>query len=971
MERLSLFEERLSNHFTALSRERAEEPVFLIEHGLLPAEIAELIRAVGTLGGAVGFRSEIWWPYRLSLGAALTEFGYQYRGTGTEFWGFAERGLGAEIGLAERPEITAVFQLLSRDYNIARPLNDRWSEAFGHIAWPIRNALVSREIHSPLARLVRGALRASSSVVFNAAFVSALREVAAGLTSKRLEAWLADESLALSVVRALADGSTRGLQVEQTFMERLEDDLRGNREVRRLTLAARAARQAHDPAPRRFPKPLYQLLMHEDEPVGLAIRGPSLDAVQLAHLDALTSGEWRDAILSIAGRSVPFREFLSGGMIFIGRPRALPAPDLNGITDISETIPSLVLPSENLLFVDVESDGYQPQILSGSRLPDDAGFFELRLADADPEDWGAALFGMRANSSEGAAKLSANGILIAQKELVEFFGGATLVQSDEEVSQIEGRELWVKTQIESVDLEVRSATGDFLSARALPAGDWVRIETTDEPCSLHFSDGRSKQVAELTFRKGNSVEPLRIDVSPEQLTLNDVGAGLGSLDVKAPSKLDGATVHVTLLDVQGNRVNSEVYVETLPAAVSFSLDAMRQIRDAALRWSFSGKTATIVTKVEGLASTVRLLPARYLDWVFDESQRTWTSNNGRSVRSITFDASGNPISPLSKGESCDLSAELLLPDVEGDEALALGRFFVNSEHISLTDIGTANPLRIRKNRNSVDESDGLIAATKALVAWQSGSATNLVADSIRRRVGASVEAGIVEAICGRDWLAVERKLDLSNSGFHESLVRYSLERKLAAGSDNFDELSEEQLRVLSKLLLIEFRRVLPSVSVLVIPDGDEWPALDDAVNEAWTNLASQLKEAGGTPVDGDCIVLDGQWQKAVKDAREADLMRPLARKVLPITRSIGLVQLPYLDLGFDGLISELNSRHMDVQRTGRHIPPEALRTLLSVFLRPSQTVENPDWRNLIARFASDRFTARAVRYAALRYRAVH
>ena len=971
MEQLSFFEERLSEHFTALSSERAEEPVFLIEHGLLSAEVAELIRAVGARGGVVGFRSEVWRPYRLSLGVALTEFGYQYRGTGTEFWGFAERGLGAEIGLAERPEITAVFKLLSRYYNIASPLNDRWSEAFGHIAWPVRNALVSREIHSPLARLVRGALRVSSSVVFNAAFVSTLREVAAGLTSKRLEAWLADESLALSIIRALADGSVKGLQVEQTFMERLEEDLRGNREVRRLTLAARAARQAHDPAPRRLPKPLYQLLMHEDEPVGLAIRGPSLDAVQLAHLDTLTGGEWRDAILSVGGRSVPFREFLSGGLIFIGRPRALPAPDLNGITDISETIASLVLPSENLLFVDVESDGYQPQILSGSRLLDDAEFFELRLGDADPEDWGAALFGMRANSSEGAAKLSANGILIAQKELVEFFGGATLVQSDEEMSQVEGHGLWVKAQIGSVDLEVLSATDDFLSARALPNGDWVRIETTDEPCSLHFSDGRSKQVAELTFRQGSSVEPLRVDVSPEQLTLNDVGAGLGSLDVKAPSKLDGATVHVTLMDVQGNRVNSEIYVEALPAVVGFSLDAMSQIRDAALRWSFSGKTATIVAKVEGLASTVRLMPTRHLDWIFDENQRTWTSDNGRSARSITFDANGNPVSPLSKGETCDLPAALLLPDVEGDEALALGRFVVNSEHISLTDIGAASSLRIRKNRNSVDGSDGLIAASEALVAWQSGNATSLVADGIRRRVGASVEAGIVEALCGHDWLSVEKKLDLSNSGFHESLVSFSLERKLAAGNDNFDDLSEEQLRMLSKLLLIEFRKVLPAVSVLVIPDGDEWPALDDAVNEAWINLASQLKEANGTSVDGDCIVLDGQWQKAAKDAREADLMRPLARRVLPITRSIGLLQLPYLDLGFDDLISELNSRHTDVQRTGRHIPPEALRSLLSLFLRPSQTVDNPDWRNLLGRFASDRFTARAVRYAALRYRAVH
>lgn len=968
---LLIFEGRLREHFETLSKDRNEGQVFLIEHGLLPFEIAELMRAVGTRGSELGFRSEVWQSYRLSLGVILSEFGYLYRGTGTEFWGFAERSLGAEICLSERPEISKVFEQLSMDYAIATPLNDRWSEAFGHIAWPIRNALVSREIHSPLASLIRRTLRDKSSFMLNTGFVSILREVAAGLSSKRLEAWLSDEILALSVVRALVDDSVEGLEIEQTFMQRLDEDLRGNREVRRLTLAARAARQAHDQAPKKLPRPLYQLLMQKNEPVGLAIRGPSLGAGELALVEALTEGESSDAILSVAGRSIPFREFIAGGMIFLGRPRELPVPDVDGITDISETIESLVSPSDKLLFIDVESDGYQPQILSGSRLPADAAFFELRLADADPEDWGSALYGLRVNSSEGAAKLSANGITNAQKNIIEFFGGATLVQSEEELSQVEGHDVWIKAQVGSVDMEVRSSNGGILSTHALPQSKWVQVETAGAPCSLHVTDGHSKQVAKLAFRAVNSIEPLRIEVSPSQLTLNDVGAGLGSVDVRAPSRLDGATVLVSLTDAQGNYAQSEICVESLPAAIGFSLDAMNPIREAAQRWSCSGKTATIKVKVEGLASITRPLPARHLDWIFDETKRTWDSDDGRSVQSVVFHASGNPVLPIKENGNYEFAAELLLPDIEVDQRLNLGRFFVNSKQIHLTEIGAVTSLRIRKNTNSVEGADGLIAASEALVAWQSATATSLVSDGIMKRVGASIEDGIVEAICGRDWLSAEKKLDLVNCGFHESLVRYALERKLAVGSDNFDEISEIQMRELAKLLLVEFRKALPAASVLVFPEGEEWPALDDAVNSAWSKLASQLKEANGTIVDGDCIVLNGEWQKAVSDAQKADLMRPLARKILPITRSIGLLQLSYLEAGFDELISELNSRHVDVQRTGRHISPEALRALLSLFLRPSQVVENPNWRSLLARFASDRFSARAVRYAAIRYRAIH
>lgn len=971
MEQLSSFEERFRGHFEALSKYRGEGQLFLIEHGLLQIEIAELIRAVGARGSALGFSSETWRPYRLSLGVALTEFGYQYRGTGTEFWGFAERGLRAEIGFAERPEITAVFKLLSSEYGIATPLSDRWSEAFGHIAWPIRNALVSREIHSPLARLIRHTLRNRNSFVLNAEFVSTLREIAAGLTSKRLEAWLSDETLALSVIRALVDGSAKGLEIEQIFMERLDEDIRGNREVRRLTLAARAARQARDQAPKKLPRPRYELLMQGDEPVGLAIRGPALNASEVAHVEALTKGESNDAILSVAGRSIPFREFSMGGMIFLGRPRDLPAPDIDGITNLCDTVLSLVLPSENLLFINVASDGYQPQLLSGSRLSDDATFFELRLAEADPEDWGTALYSLKANSSEGAAKLSGNGIAVAQKDIVEFFGGATLVYSEEELSQVEGHDVWVRANVRSVDLEVRSSKGDVLSTHVLPQNEWVQLKNPGELCTLHVTDGHSNQVVGLAFTEVNIIEPLRLEVSPERLTLNDVGSGLGSLEVRAPSKLDGATVLVSLTDVRGNRVHGEVFVETLPAVVGFALDELSQIREAAQRWSYSGKTATIEAKIKGLASIARFLPTRHLNWVFDETKRTWESDDGRSAQSIALDASGNPVLPIRRNGNCELSAELLMPDIADDQKLISGRFFVNSEKIRPTDIGAASSLNIRKNKNSAEDADGLTSASEALVAWQSATATSLLSDGIMRRTGASVEAGIVEAICGKDWLSVEKKLDLPNSGFHRNLVRNAMERKLAVGNDNFDEISEEGMRELSKLLLVEFRNSLPSVPVIVIPDGEEWPALDDAVNAAWTKLAVKMKEVDGTTVDGDCIVLGGQWQKAVMDAREADLMRPLARKILPITRSIGLLQLPYLELSFDDLISELNSRHIDLQRTGRHIPPEALRALLSLFLRPSQIVENPDWRNLLARFGSDRFSARAVRYAGLRYRAVH
>ncbi|MEP1612059.1 MAG: hypothetical protein ABJL72_09065 [Roseobacter sp.] len=971
MKKLSVFEERLRGHFKVLSSDRIGEPVFLIEHGLAQGVVSELLKAVGAFGNAVGFRSEMWRPYRLSLGVALTEFGYQYRGAGTEFWGFAERGLGVEISLSERAEITAVFKRLSRDYDIAIPLNDRWSEAFGHIAWPIRNAMVSREIHSPLASLIRRALRNNNALVLNASFVSSLRYLASGLSSKRLEAWLSDEGLALSVVRALADGSARGLKIEPTFMGRLDEDLRRNREVRQLSLSARVAKHAANLVPRKLPRPLYQLLIHEGEPVGLGIRGPALNTEELAHVAALTDGESREAILSIGGRSVPLRDFLSGETIFIGRPRKLPTPDLTGISGLSETIANLALPAESFLFSDIGSDGYQPQIPPGSRISDDVPFFELRLEETDQDDWGSAVYGLRANSPEGTAKLLANGIAISQREIVEFFGGATLVQSKTELSQVEGHDLWLKAETGLFDIEVRAPEGEVMSSISLPNGEWVRIDVRDKPCSLHLTDGHNKHSVELTFRSRGGVEPLGIELFPQELTLNDVGAGVGSIGLKAPSRLDGATVRVSLTDVNGNTVTCEAAVETMPSVVGFSCTGMDAIRQAAQKWSYSGKTATLRAEVTGLASTVRLLPVRHQEWMFNEKERTWETSEGKHAQSLILDPSLNPVSPCHTVASAASEVGLFLPDIYDDQRLNAGVFVVNARQIHLYEIGPKKVLQIRKNRISGKESDGLIGASEALVAWQTATATNVVSDGIRRRVGSLVEDGVVKALCGEGWLSTEKRLQFVKGGFHKRLVHFALERKLAAGNNNFDEIDDAGTAVLEKYLLSAFKETLPNPSALVVPDGDEWPDLDNAVNSAWTMLGHHLEEAEGINVDGDCIVFDGEWQKAVVDAREADYLRPLARKIIPITRSFGLLQFRYLEASFDDLISELNDSHTDVQRVRRHISPEALRTLLSLFLLPSQIVEDPDWRSHVARFASDRFSARAVRYAALRYGAVH
>lgn len=111
--------------------------------------------------------------------------------------------------------------------------------------------------------------------------------------------------------------------------------------------------------------------------------------------------------------------------------------------------------------------------------------------------------------------------------------------------------------------------------------------------------------------------------------------------------------------------------------------------------------------------------------------------------------------------------------------------------------------------------------------------------------------------------------------------------------------------------------------------------------------------------------------RLVDRAREAARLPELSELVLPAPRAECLERVPYESSHLDDLIAALVSCHVDVQsRSGRWLTPADLRALLYLFLAPERVMDDPEWRGRLLRFSADRFTARAVRYAALRYRAM-
>ena len=222
----------LAQIFSDLSRQRDGRTISLIEHGLARDEIEQLLYHVSQRAGQHQFTRRAWQDLPLSLAVVVTEIGYEYRGTGTDFWPLVESAIKIEVPVTQRGVISDLFRDCARRFGTARPFDDAWSSVFPHIAWPVRNAMVPREVHGSLSRLVREFLNQTRSLSVTRAALPGLRELARGFGSRRLESWLQDDDLALSVIGHLVSGRTGDLGMEPRFLQRLANDLRSESETR-------------------------------------------------------------------------------------------------------------------------------------------------------------------------------------------------------------------------------------------------------------------------------------------------------------------------------------------------------------------------------------------------------------------------------------------------------------------------------------------------------------------------------------------------------------------------------------------------------------------------------------------------------------------------------------------------------------------------------------------------------------------
>lgn len=986
----------LAQRYASLRAARQALPVFCLEHGLDWERRAGLVSLVGAEVRRRGIGR--WWRDRyLPLLVAASETGYSYLGTGTDFWPRFSSDIGADVAAHEREQVSSLFAAGHCEHGLRRPVPTAWNRAFRHIAWPIVNAVAPKEIHRPLANALREAFRNLPDNLGEEALVEALRSAARRGWSARLVEWLADSDLAAAVSLRLLGAPDPLERLSAEALDRILGDLSADREARRDVERAVALREAAKGAlslGQRAPalgRCSLRLACTEGARPELSLVAPPLPGDVRARL--LRAFAAKGARLSPWG-AVPG---VDPGHFFSGFPVRLPLeelpehgatflPGLDGLgaeaslaKRLEETAPDLSPP---IVFRAREDGGHavqsrEPALARGGKYVILTGQGPDRPVDglrALGEVAGLDCVETDTTRPEAVEWLARRGLKVNGGLAVETCGGLPLGEGPNGplfapgfpimlVPRVDRGLPWpvtVRRRGEDA-VTVLDANRPFAVVDAVP-GEYVLL--------LESSCGKEEVLltVDTVERAGGLVA---VEAEPLLPTMDDLIGGAVVFRVTSPLPAEGVST-VAALTIAGVEVaRSTDVLPRLPAVIGPASELLCGLAERS-RWQRLARDASVELSLD-VGGVWR---GRWrLGWALREC--TWESLGGRHE---PFNDDGSlPIlsvsagAPLVSPERGDVGEgfRLLLAEIGGAPAWDCG-LCVGPRSATFGLVRPRIEGRLLRRPDNDVEGLGLIPSLQGYAAWVSAASSHPLADARRRVVAEAIEVAAVEQLCGRQWADAEARMRTPSGDRWDALVSLAVSRSLATGTE-FPTVDPIDNRRFLSCLQSQLRAAVPNLwerDPATLNADSLGQAFDDAVNFSYDDLAAEQISEGRLPCDeADAGKDPAEWLEAVRDAVALHEMRALVRMVLPTSRAAALIAPDYSALSAQDVVALLDEVHTDVQGRPRWLSAENLGIAFGLWADPRAAIRSPGWREAAERLLSDRQTARAVRYAALRFRA--
>jgi hypothetical protein len=989
----------LTTRFDGLRAVRGDASLYLLEHDLASDELDGLLRATGSSLSRHRVEGAFWMIHALPLLVAATEVGYAYRGTGTDFWPiFAERF--GDMSIADRAALSSLFRRATGRFGLAEPPDTPWNHAFCHIAWPVLHAILPIELHRPLARALRDVRAHLDVTASDAALIAPIRNRAQLAGGVRLIAWLEDHRTAAAVVRQFLD-PTGQHAIATSALARIAADLARDETANTALREARKRQKALETQPARRSRrrtsaietrfaPL--VLRSLDQRWSLALKIPQMDqATREQARSALDAIRWR-ALLWSQGRPVPGRNIFSDFPVPLGIDVLPPSEtalfgELSALPlsqEAKEFLGSLRVQTEApLLFSDVAVDGDAVQLLSAT-VTDSSGYILLVGPDQQPSAdaqhlgriAGLRAFRVDAGNTHDAAWLSRLGFSVRQSVHFAWIG---------------------LPEVEQHRPNRRFRLGDYLafemhaSGRACeaqltePDGTRSRLEGTGQVVAGFTADKLGAHTIRLTTGETVGFEVISLEDETDLLTV-DIDAGSGAIGDLASRAItlrfdSGRTLQEAEVELElicdGRSVGA---VRDVLADTPCRLDGDHPIWDALLTSDVLERL--LMAHAAEMCVSVRGLVAE--SFRFEQVMAPFAWQQDGAGRLTATDEAGElalyavtPERPLqvAPADGSTADQDIMLFRAGHNSPLQAGGLCIGPKVWRPADAPAARaPGRLLRQFEGgrADMPDGRSTAD-ALIAWSAARVDHPVTQFRRAQIVRQLERWLVEQYCGSEWAEQEGALAVRRETSFPAAFLTACARLRIGYADV--GLSRGQGALLDRILLrlIGAHGLPISLETSREPIEDELSvALDEMFNEAYVVLAEDIESVGDyCPFDPDEDIDVGEtsdnWDRALRAAATqaalielVDLLRPLEpADALSLADFETMLPDDVIDLLHDWIGNNRPPHH------ARNWSRDLVESAYWLLAKPAVAARLP-WRGAAERLLADRFSARAIRYAALR-----
>jgi hypothetical protein len=980
---LAEFDAKLRDQYRRLKSARGTDPVFIIEHGLEAPEVLELQALVGRKLRLLRPGSAAWIGNHLSLALALTEVGYRYQGTGTDFWPKVDETLGVSLTHSDRTDISEVFSRLSQQYGFAIPSRSDWAIAYNHIAWPIRNALAPLEIHKPLLIALGKVLASGTPLREDELLISKLVSIADGLWSRRLRDWLEDNRLAVELSKALLAPDEGEGWFEPSIVARIGNDLRKDpdtaialRRVKRLVSRERRTSRTSFEASR------YGIVIADGRITGLYLNGPLLSDADLQQVASGAAASWEIEVEG-AVQSQPIKSFLAGGVIHLGQPmKPLSTAPLSMRSygerlDDAPSLLSALQPTAPSIFHWNGSDGFFPAAMAAQPISSESKMIYLKWDATDqPLEYeqlpcwdGCSAYLVNPRNKASNNLLRNLGLSPEEIAPITFSGGGTIAISSSAMASLEGLPLYCRVNTPLLTAEVINSDSISLISRPFKKGDVFRLDLAAGSYKLSLDTGDDIQNINISIASQNREASFRIYVDPPSGTIDDLASDALSIILRSEFALHSVE-GLAWITQDGHIIDAPFPFQVdVPGRLDASSTLISELKRLVLRSANMG-AIDIQIQLKGLGNYTWRLAREYRRLTYMPVKHNWQDEHGTPIAGIK----GADISaPLLLVDNSSAKADhditaLWIPATSPWEAISSAVIEAPSvvrmdNHYAADSVSSARAVR------GIDGRPGFTTLLLSYLAWRTAEPSNVFASHQASVISGEIEKALVESFCGGEW----RRLENSGEGFHRNsyseLARICMGREIATGK-RFPQLNKVESANLHVVLTQNFASVFPDLSAL-LADGAEFEELDYAINDAYAKLSQERELAGATAFEElDIFNSDQTWQKAVRDAVAAAKRPAFQPLILPSSRWKALSSFRYQNGGLDDVVEQLVVCHMDALRSAgkQWIGSREIRIGLQLWMSPRDILKMPNAEEALIKLLSDRQTSRAIRYAALRIR---